>query len=115
MTTGIIISEGLKTDLKNYLPENVNLLISDGNPYLRYYANENGIKLKELTPDYGKHGRFAELIRDLYIKKYADKTYIFLDGNKRNHAYYASVINFSLKKTVTFRLSSDCDEFIFDM
>lgn len=115
MTIGIIISEGIKADFKNYLPKNIDTVISDGNPFFRYYADLHGIKLKEITPDYGKHGRYAELIRDFYIKKRADRTYIFLDGNKRNHAYYASVINFSFKKTNSFRILSDCDEFIFDM
>ena len=47
------------------------------------YAQENGIKLTVIVPQYERYGRAAPIVRNKEIVDYADKIIAFWDGNSR--------------------------------
>ena len=58
------------------------------------YANENGIKLVEILPEYDKYGKAAPIVRNKQIVDYSDKVIAFWDGKSRGTL---SVINYCKK------------------
>ena len=58
------------------------------------YANEHGIKVTVITPDYNRYGRGAPIVRNKEIVDLSDKVLAFWDGSSRGTL---SVINYARK------------------
>lgn len=85
MKVAVVGSRGIiVTNLENYLPIEVDEIISGGaigvDTSARKYALANGIKLTEFLPEYKKYGRSAPLKRNIKIIEHADLVLAFWDG-----------------------------------
>lgn len=92
MKVAVIGSRNLTIDnLGDYLPENVEEIISGGargiDSVAREYAKANGIKLTEYLPDYKRYARRAPLIRNITIIENADLVLAFWNGSSPGTRY----------------------------
>ena len=88
MKAAIIGSRTLKVkDIKKYLPDGVDCIVSGGaagvDTSAAEFAKKAGISLELHLPDYGKWGRRAPLMRNLDIVAAADVVLAFWDGKSR--------------------------------
>lgn len=76
-----------KFNIGDYLPDNVTEIVSGGargvDSFARTFAEQNGIKLTEILPEYGRYGKAAPLFRNLRIIEYSDEVIAFWDGKSR--------------------------------
>ena len=72
-------------DLGKYLPDGVTEIISGGAKGIdadaRAYAQQHGVKLTELLPEYNRYGRAAPLRRNITIIEHAELVLAFWDGS----------------------------------
>ena len=88
MKIAIIGSRGLHiTDMNEYLPDDVNEIISGGAKGVdcdaENFARANGMKITVFLPDYERYGRAAPIIRNKQIVDYADEVIAFWDGESK--------------------------------
>lgn len=88
MKVAIIGSRNLKIDnFENYIPENINEIVSGGakgvDTCAKEYAISKQIKYTEFLPQYEKFGKSAPLKRNLEIIDYADMVIAFWNGKSR--------------------------------
>ncbi len=88
-------------DLKKYLPEHCDEVVSGGakgvDRKAAEYAITHNLKLTEFLPDYKRYNKGAPLIRNKQIVDYTDAVIAFWDGKSKGTL---SVINYC-KKTNT--------------
>ena len=86
-------------DLKKYLPEHCDEVVSGGakgvDTCVAEYALLKGIKLTEFLPDYRRYNKGAPLIRNKQIVDYSDNVIAFWDGISMGTL---SVINYCKKQ-----------------
>lgn len=95
MTIGVIGTRnvtGVSLELfSKYIPNNCTLIISGGargvDRIAKEYANENGIPIREILPDYDFFGRKAPIVRNTTIVKSVDKVVAFWDYRSRGTAH----------------------------
>ena len=91
-------------DIKSYLPEGIVEIVSGGargvDRLAANYAEQNGIILTEILPDYAHYGKSAPLKRNEEIAAYADQAIAFWDGHSRGTAHVIRMFR-ALEKPVT--------------
>ena len=95
MKVAVVGSRSLHVrDLSLYLPDDTTELVSGGargvDASAREYAEEQGIPLTELLPDYALYGNKAPLKRNMEIIEYSDQVLIFWDGRSRGTYFVIS-------------------------
>ena len=88
MKVAVIGSRGLYvSDLERYLPEETEEIVSGGamgvDTCAAAYAEDNGLKLTVIRPEYDKYGKSAPIKRNIQIVEYADLVVAFWDGQSR--------------------------------
>ena len=88
MKLAIVGSRDLNVkNIDDYIPENVSEIVSGGargiDSLAAKHAQEHGIKLTEILPDYKRFGRAAPIKRNELIADYADEGIAFWDGKSR--------------------------------
>lgn len=88
MKIAIIGSRGLRIkNLQNYLPENVDEIVSGGakgiDSCVREYAIAQNIPFTEFFPEYNMFGKAAPIRRNMQIIDYADEVIVFWDGKSK--------------------------------
>ncbi len=90
------------TNLKDYLPEDTDEIVSGGakgiDTCAKQFAIENGIKYTEFLPDYSHYKRGAPLIRNKQIVEYADTVIAFWDGKSKGTKFVIDYCNKISKK-----------------
>lgn len=102
MKVAVVGSRGLQVNnLEDYLPAETELIITGGargvDSSARLYAQEHGIELLEILPDYRRYRRAAPLKRNIAIIDRADMVLVFWDGHSTGTAY---VINACRERNV---------------
>ena len=95
MKVAVVGSRTINTiPLETFLPPETNELVSGGakgvDTYVRFFAQQKGVKLTEFFPDYSRYGRAAPLLRNRQIVDYADAVLAFWDGSSRGTKYVIS-------------------------
>ena len=88
MKVAIVGSRGLTVDdFGKYLPENTHEIISGGakgiDTCAAEYAQNNGILLTVIKPDYSRYKKGAPIVRNKEIVKLAELVLIFWDGKSK--------------------------------
>ena len=107
MKIAVIGSRNLTvTDLKKYLPENIDEIVSGGakgiDTCAKTYVQNNNIKLTEFLPDYDKYGKSAPLKRNDLIIEYSDMVLAFWDGKSRGTKYVIDCCKKNNKKIIVY-------------
>ncbi len=108
MRLAIVGSRNICTfDLKMYLPKGITEIVSGGakgvDRLAANYAENNGLLLTEILPDYAHYGKAAPLKRNEEIAAYADEAIAFWDGHSRGTAHVIRMFR-QLGKSVTIIL-----------
>ena len=109
MKVAIIGSRSLiVNDLEKYLPADTTEIVSGGavgiDRCARRYAQQHGLKLTELLPDYETYGKYAPLKRNLEIIEYADIVYAFWDGKSNGTSFVINNCKKMDKKVRVFKV-----------
>ncbi len=109
MKVAIIGSRGITSlDLSNYLPSDVDTIVSGGargvDSIAAAYARSHGLQLVEFLPDYAKYGKGAPLKRNHLIVEAADMVLAFWDGQSRGTAYTIRIAQQAGKQVQVVRL-----------
>ena len=87
MKVAIVGSRGLFADIEKYIPENTTEIISGGaagiDTLAQKWAEEHGIPILILKPEYNKYGRSAAIQRNKLIVTAADFVVAIWDGKSR--------------------------------
>ena len=88
MKVAVIGSRGIADiDLAQYIPVGTTEIISGGakgvDTLAREYALQNGLKFREILPDYPRYGRGAPLQRNKEIVELADSVIALWDGTSK--------------------------------
>ena len=87
MKIAIIGSRNLKVDIAEYIPENINVLVTGGatgiDQLAEKYADENDIPKLILKPTYDKYGKAAPLERNKAIVEICDAVVAIWDGKSK--------------------------------
>ena len=112
MKVAVIGSRGLEVDaLEQYLPSGVSELISGGakgiDACARRYAEEKGIPLTEILPQYGRYGRGAPHRRNAEIVARAETVVAFWDGCSRGTESVIALCRKTGKAVLVFLANGD--------
>ena len=106
MKVAVVGSRTINTiPLETFLPPETNELVSGGakgvDTYVRFFAQQKGVKLTEFFPDYSRYGRAAPLLRNRQIVDYADAVLAFWDGTSNGTRF---VIDYCKKTNTPLRI-----------
>ena len=112
MIVAIIGSRGLEvSDFGEYLPKGTKTIVSGGakgiDTCARRYAQENGLGIVEILPDYEKYGRAAPLKRNIEIIKQADLVLAFWDGKSKGTKFVIDNSKKMNKEIIVVQMDSD--------
>lgn len=83
--------------LKRYVPENVECIFSGGakgaDSLARKLANDLGIEIVEILPDWDKYGKSAGFIRNKVIVGSSDELLAFWDGVSKGTQHSINLAN----------------------
>ena len=92
-------------NLEEYMPENASEIISGGakgvDTCAEEYANNKGIKLTVIKPEYSRYGRAAPILRNKTIIDLCDVALIFWNGSSKGTK---SVIDYCEKTGKKYKL-----------
>ena len=87
MKLAIVGSRKLTIDISEYMPDEVDEIVSGGakgiDTCAAEYAKSKGIKLTEILPEYERYGRAAPIKRNEEIANCADEAIAFWDGRSK--------------------------------
>ena len=87
MKLAIVGSRKLTVDISEYMPDEVDEIVSGGakgiDTCAAEYAKKKGLKLTVFLPEYDRYGRAAPIVRNKKIVDYSDKIVAFWDGKSK--------------------------------